>query len=127
VTISRHHYQIEPTYWLLATGPLRGEFKLVEILVSRALTSIVQEIVAGCEVRHTVVKKIPSHPVGAERLFVSTQQGFQPPRLPMVPEASVSADPVAKPAAHTRAESRGSGPSKVDAAEGQTLRNFFQV
>src|SRR5258708_35250634 len=35
---------------------------------------------------------------------------------------SVSADPVAKPAAHTRAESRGSGPSKVDAAERQTLR-----
>src|SRR4029077_9582824 len=33
----------------------------------------------------------------------------------------VSADPVAKPAAHTRAESRGSGPSKVDAAERQTL------
>src|SRR6266550_1310564 len=30
-------------------------------------------------------------------------------------------DPVAKPAAHTRAESRGSGPSKVDAAERQTL------
>src|SRR3984893_6379694 len=35
--------------------------------------------------------------------------------------ANVSADPVAKPAAHTRAESRGSGPSKVDAAERQTL------
>jgi hypothetical protein len=34
----------------------------------------------------------------------------------------VSADPVAKPAAHTRAESRGSGPSKADAAERQTLR-----
>ena len=34
---------------------------------------------------------------------------------------SVSADPVAKPAAHTRAESRGSGPSKVDAGERQTL------
>src|SRR5262249_61121224 len=34
---------------------------------------------------------------------------------------SVSADPVAKPAAHTRAESRGSGPSKVDTAERQTL------
>src|SRR6266436_515478 len=34
---------------------------------------------------------------------------------------SVSADPVAQPAAHTRAESRGSGPSKVDAAERQTL------
>jgi len=34
----------------------------------------------------------------------------------------VSADPVAKPAAHTRAESRGSGPSKVDAGERQTLR-----
>ena len=34
---------------------------------------------------------------------------------------SVSADPVAKPAAHTRAESRGSGPSKLDAAERQTL------
>ena len=35
---------------------------------------------------------------------------------------SVSADPGAKPAAHTRAESRGFGPSKVDAAERQTLR-----
>src|SRR5712672_783436 len=34
---------------------------------------------------------------------------------------SVSADPGAKPAAHTRAESRGFGPSKVDAAERQTL------
>src|SRR6266446_9448842 len=33
----------------------------------------------------------------------------------------VSADPVAKPAAHTRAESRGTGPSKADAAERQTL------
>src|SRR5438132_8512791 len=35
---------------------------------------------------------------------------------------SVSADPGTKPAAHTRAESRGFGPSKVDAAERQTLR-----
>jgi hypothetical protein len=34
----------------------------------------------------------------------------------------VSADPVAKPAAHTRAESRGSRPSKADAGERQTLR-----
>src|SRR5438132_12245979 len=35
---------------------------------------------------------------------------------------SVTADPGTKPAAHTRAESRGFGPSKVDAAERQTLR-----
>jgi hypothetical protein len=34
----------------------------------------------------------------------------------------VSADPVAKPAAHTRAESRGSRPSKPDAGERRTLR-----
>ena len=34
----------------------------------------------------------------------------------------VSADPVAKPAALTRAESRGSRPSKADAGERQTLR-----
>jgi hypothetical protein len=34
----------------------------------------------------------------------------------------VSADPVAKAAAHTRAESRGSRPSKPDARERQTLR-----
>jgi len=33
----------------------------------------------------------------------------------------VSADPVAKPAAHTRAESRGSRPSKADAGERRTL------
>src|ERR1700724_2210942 len=34
----------------------------------------------------------------------------------------VSADPVAKPAVHTRAESRGSRPSKADAGERRTLR-----
>src|SRR6184192_3232547 len=34
----------------------------------------------------------------------------------------VSADPVAKPTAHTRAESRGSRPSKADAGERRTLR-----
>src|ERR1700738_2169458 len=34
----------------------------------------------------------------------------------------VSADPVAKPGAHTRAESRGSRPSKADTGERQTLR-----
>src|SRR6478672_8783406 len=33
----------------------------------------------------------------------------------------VSADPVANPAAHTRAESRGSRPSKADAGERRTL------
>ena len=33
----------------------------------------------------------------------------------------VSADPVAKPAAHTRAESRGSRPSKADAGERRTV------
>src|SRR6516165_7488748 len=34
----------------------------------------------------------------------------------------VSADPAAKPAAHTRAESRGSRLSKADAGERRTLR-----
>jgi hypothetical protein len=34
----------------------------------------------------------------------------------------VSADPVAKPAAHTRAESRGSGPAKAASSERRTLR-----
>ena len=34
----------------------------------------------------------------------------------------VSADPAVKPAAHTRAESRGSRPSKADAGEKRTVR-----
>src|SRR5208282_1551841 len=34
----------------------------------------------------------------------------------------VSADPLAKPAAHTRAESRGSRPTKADSGERRTLR-----
>jgi hypothetical protein len=67
------------------------------------------------------VSSSPDH-ISGPAVLESGPTEILPPVGAISKPLRVSADPVAKPAAHTRAESRGSRPSKPDAGERQTLR-----